>query len=146
MVELGLHETASFFGVTRQAIRDWMTEGMPHTKSARNKVEIDLKEAFEWVKAHKLTPRGGDRERKLRAEADLAEIERDKARGLLVEVAEVERQVVADYARVRARLLSVPTKLAPMMVGMKSAPQARSMIEAHIHEALAELSQADGDE
>lgn len=133
-------EAASFFGVTRQTVLDWMNEGLPHKKRARNQVEIDPKVAFDWVKTNKLTPRGGDRERKLRAEADLAEIERDKARGLLVEVTEVEKAMVEEFTRARTKLLAVPSKLAPQMVGLKSAPQARAMIEAHIWEALRELS------
>lgn len=84
------------------------------------------------------------RARKLAAEAELAEIAVAKARGALVEIDAVARAVSEEYAATRAKLLSLPSKIGPMVAIETSATACQELIERGIVEALEELSR-DGD-
>jgi hypothetical protein len=48
-----------------------------------------------------------------------------------------------DYANVRAKLLSLPTKLAPQLIGIEDPAECKALIERGVSEALEELT-ADG--
>lgn len=80
------------------------------------------------------------RARKLSAEAELAEMERDERRGELVPIAAVERVVVEEYTALRAKLLSLPSKLAPQVAIESGEAACRELLERGITEALDELS------
>lgn len=83
--------------------------------------------------------------RKLAAEAELAEIERDRERGLLVPVVDVEREVGVVFDRLRAKLVALPGKWGPMLVGCRTIAEATARLEPAVHDAMADLSYA-GDE
>lgn len=79
------------------------------------------------------------RNRKLVAEAELAEIEIGKARGELIEITQVARMVSDEYSAVRAKLLSLPDKLAPLVAMETTEAPCRAAIARGITEALDEL-------
>jgi phage terminase Nu1 subunit (DNA packaging protein) len=74
--------------------------------------------------------------------AKLLAIKAGREEGRLVEL----DSVIADWtdaaSRVRARLLSIPTKCAPLVAAETSAPACQQLIEKFVHAALAELSSA----
>lgn len=144
-VPLNQGEMAALAGVTRQTISDWMVEGLPHTKPGGREVVYDLFTAIPWIRDNKWKPSLDDRSRKLKAEADLAEMERDLQAGKLVDAAEVEASWVDAAIRVRAKILGMPPKLAPQVVSM-TIPEAQELIERECHQALAELSTTSGEE
>lgn len=82
------------------------------------------------------------RARKLTAEAELAEIELAKARAEVVVIAEVAKLVGEDYAAVRAKLLAIPSKLAPQMAIEPTEAGCRALLQRAINEALDELVRA----
>lgn len=79
------------------------------------------------------------RNRKLIAEATLAEIEMNLKKGLLCHVADVlpqwERMIVA----FKTKLLAMPSKVAPVLYEKKSIAQISDIIKREIIEALNEL-------
>ncbi|OAN73273.1 hypothetical protein A8B83_00490 [Rhodobacteraceae bacterium EhC02] len=79
------------------------------------------------------------RRRKMAAEARLAEMAAEKAAGRLLERTVVDAAVVGAFARVRAKLLAVPHKCAPLVVGL-NAGEASEVIRRAVYEALNELS------
>lgn len=81
-----------------------------------------------------------ERARLAHFQANKTELEAAKLKGELIEVEEVADLVGQDYANVRAKLLSLPTKLAPELVSLDGLEQLRAAIERGVHEALAELS------
>lgn len=85
------------------------------------------------------------RARKLAAEAELAEMERDERRGQLVPISVVERVVSEEYAAVRAKLLSLPGKLAPLVAIEDDEVTCRDLIERGVTEALDELARDAGE-
>lgn len=80
------------------------------------------------------------RTRKVSAEAELAELELARERGRMVTVDDCADRLARILERVRARLVAVPGKLAPRLVGLGTAMEARGVLEEAVGETLAELS------
>ena len=83
---------------------------------------------------------GVERARLVKAKADLAEMDAGARRNDLLPAAEVEEAWIAVLARLRARLLVLPDRLAPLVLEENSIAGARTSIRQIITEALAELS------
>jgi len=83
---------------------------------------------------------GTERARLVKAKADLAEMDAGSRRGDLLPAAEVEEAWIAVLARLRARLLVLPDRLAPLVHEETTIAGARASIRGIITEALAELS------
>lgn len=81
-----------------------------------------------------------ERKRLLRAQADLAEIELAKANGDLMAVADWEAAASDLVASAKARLMAIPARLAPRVVGEQNQVVVQLAIEKAIREALEELS------
>ena len=86
-----------------------------------------------------------DKARLMKAKADIAEMEAERLAGDLVPTAEVEAAWTEIMARVRARMLAVPSRAAPMAIGQPSIEAAHEVIETFVHEALAELAATEVD-
>lgn len=71
--------------------------------------------------------------------AALARMDRLQREGALVDAAEVEQQFIEIAARVKAKLLAIPVKLAPQVVAVTDIGEADAMIKAAIYEALREM-------
>ena len=72
--------------------------------------------------------------------ARAARIKREQLEGSLVSVAKVIAFNVGIVSLVKNRLLGVPTKVAPRLVGLKTAAEAEALVRAEVHEALAEIA------
>ena len=81
-----------------------------------------------------------ERVKKTRHEAKLAEFAERKASGELIEVELVQKEWQQILFNVRAKLLSMPTKLAPQALAVKTLAEMQSLIADGVHEALLELS------
>lgn len=82
---------------------------------------------------------GSAKARKMRAEADIAEMKAEEKRGSLVSKEAVVEAMADEIARARARLLSLPVRAAPLVVGMTEI-KARELMDDLVREALDELS------
>jgi phage terminase Nu1 subunit (DNA packaging protein) len=74
------------------------------------------------------------------AQAEKVERENREAEGELINVATVESAWQEILMRVRTRLLQLPSKLAPVIVGRSDLNMVTTEIKSGIHDALAELS------
>ena len=83
---------------------------------------------------------GVERARLMRARADLAEMEAAQKRGELIPAREVVTAWIEVVALLRARLLVLPDKIAPLAHDAQTIPQARDIVRNAVHEALAELA------
>ncbi len=81
-----------------------------------------------------------ERARFAAAQADDREMKNDLARGEQITVAEFHLMVTSAFARVRAKLLALPSKMAPLVVGAKTAAEAQAMLRDTVHDALDELA------
>lgn len=153
-MELTKSDLARMFGKSLPGIQLWISKGCPYvTKGGGGKQWVfDSAEVSAWREAQVILQAQGDtksldideaRRRKLAAEAAITELELAKLRGDVIEIDAVAAVVGDDYANVRAKLLSMATKLAPQLLGTDDLPQCKALIERCVYEALEELT-ADG--
>jgi phage terminase Nu1 subunit (DNA packaging protein) len=81
-----------------------------------------------------------ERVRLLRADADLREIELAEKRGQLVAIHDVEMEMTNLVLTTKARIMAIPPRLAPELVGENSRVMIQAKIEKACKEALASLA------
>lgn len=150
-------DAAALLGVTSQTVRDWCERGCPHTPGSRgrnNPTTVSLSAVMQWRLddrgARGAAPIGEDGQvydealakaadwhyRAIRRQADAR-----RELGSLLAVDAVADVVEAEYQAVRARLNSIPARLAVRIAAESDPAVARKMIEHAIADALAHLSE-----
>ncbi len=81
-----------------------------------------------------------ERARLVKARADLAEMEAARMRGALLAAPEVTAAWTEIVALMRARLLVLPDKLAPLIHETTSIAEARGVLKTALHEVLTEIA------
>ena len=79
----------------------------------------------------------------LKAKAELAEIDKMKASGELIPKEEVKRTWLELVQKVKQKLLSIPNKVAPVVDTIKSINEIKLILQDKIYEALYEISSDD---
>lgn len=82
-----------------------------------------------------------ERARKLRAEADIAEIEAATKRAEVATITQVQRSVENAFAEVRANMRNIPSRLATQILGENSETVLKQKILDEIDLALSALSE-----
>jgi len=80
------------------------------------------------------------RTRKMNADAEIAELELAKVRGELVETQKVIDAWVEVLSAMRAKMLSLPSVLAPVVANDEDVASCQDIIEKQVYEALEELA------
>lgn len=149
-------DLGKFFGVALTTVDGWIQDGCPYVKKARGKGqqwEFDSAAVSEWLQNRAVINTVGEmadidlnaaERRKKTAEASIAEIKLRKLQGELVEYSEVEKAGVDSYTACRARLLAIPTKLAPRIILCEKPDEAKVLLEEEIHQAMEELGHYEG--
>lgn len=117
--------------------------GLPSASSAGGTVSAPADSSADELQldsADLLISKAEAERRKEIALAKLREMEVDRERQRVVPVDEVAAMVVAEYAKVRTRLIGLPAKVASRAAVMKSAAEIQAMIADEVTEALKELS------
>ena len=123
-MKLNRTELAQLFDVGISAIDDRVRKGMPvESRGSRGVAWVfDSGDCIRWEKERAVkvaigqTDMSDERElkrRKLAAETAISEIEAEKAKGTVAELAAIERQWATTFAEFRARVLQVPSRTAP---------------------------------
>src|ERR1700688_4760801 len=86
-----------------------------------------------------------ERVRLLRADADLREIELAKERSHLVAIPDIEQMFTDLVLTTKARIMAIPPRLAPELVGEPSRVMIQAKIEKACNESLAYLAKAVND-
>lgn len=139
---------AEFFGVSTQALDGWFNAGCPIATRDRlgHIASLDLGAMTRWRLARDGDENGDghglDRERTrlTKAQADKTELEVAELRAELVRVPLVETHWQAMIAAMRARLVGLPSKIAPQVAGPDDLTRVQDMIQAGVYEALAEIA------
>ena len=147
-IEVTAPELGDWLGLTDRSVRDLAADGtIPRSRRGR----YPLKACVRAYCAHAREIAAGrasqdgeldivaERARLAKEQADKLEMENATSRGELLPRAEVVSALQAVFARCRARLLSLPTKLAPLIVGEPSPAVVQDRITQGVHEALDEL-------
>lgn len=81
-----------------------------------------------------------ERARLAKEQADAQEMKNAVSRGELLARQDVTAAITASFARVRARLLAMPSKLAPSVIGVPTLAAIKKKISDAVKEALEELA------
>lgn len=155
MVNLPYSAIARFTGVPASTIAYWHDRGfVPDSDD----MEIIVKAIIDFLrkqleeKKQENSQKGdknnyfAEKTRLTSAQADKVELENAVRQGELFEAQEAERIWSAQIGACRARLLSLPTKLAPELAGITDPIAVQERLRSTIHEALQELSKINFEE
>jgi phage terminase Nu1 subunit (DNA packaging protein) len=84
-----------------------------------------------------------NRNRLLKAQADLAEIEKQKQEGELITKEEVKKNWLNLLSILKTKLLSMPNKLAPVVITYKNVNEIKLIIKDKVYDALYEIAGQD---
>ena len=138
-------ETARFFGVSPQALDGWISRGCPVERNGRA-LKFYLPEATAWKLSEGKTTSSGldltaERARLAKEQADKAAMDNKRASGEFVlasQAADILQKIVMAF---RSKVLSIPTKAAPLIHGCKTLAETRDSLEVALFEALNELAE-----
>jgi len=145
-------EVADHLDLSRQAVGDLVRRGIFESKGPRGLDIDDCRVRYvRHLRAMAAGWKGEDedgevldltaeRARKAKEEADRLEMQNAQMRRELLPRADVDAAVIEDYSRVRARLLNVPSKVAPLVAAATEPREAEGLVKRAIYEALQELS------
>lgn len=140
-VELGAlnqQQAAWLLGVTSRTLRDW-----PDAPRRADGL-YDGRTLVAWAIARSGGSENAEhptqRERLAAAQAEKVEVENRVRRGELVEVEQVGQEWDDLVLNARAKLLSLPSKIAPQLVGRTDPNAIRSIVREEINAALVELA------
>lgn len=140
-------ELAEILGCSEESLTIWQKQGLPILAKGAGKQgnTYNPAEVIKWMRRKDsgekpATSIDEERQRKLRHEADMLEMENEEKRGELMKVQTVERDLIEKLSRFRARVLSIPKKLAPQVVAERELAVVETLLETQLHEALNELA------
>lgn len=142
---------AKYRGITRQAVNEAVKAG--RITLVNGKVDPvaadqqwDSRSGCGSVQVVGLPPYAESKQARAAYEAKLSELELAKAEGRYIDIDVARADIESRIVRCRARLVSLPAKLAPLVVGVEDLNELRGIIERVVYEALAELANAGNEE
>ena len=145
-------ELAGLLDVTAKTIRAWERQGCPvEVKSSKRGVpsQYRVSDVVRWREEQARLAASGDldamdmeeaRRRKLAAEAATAELALARAKGEVVDLVLVTREVYGALANCRARIMTVGAKVAPRLEFAEDIAARKEIVDDAIIEALDEIS------
>jgi phage terminase Nu1 subunit (DNA packaging protein) len=142
---------AAWLNLSKSRVYQLVSQGMPRKLRGRFEIEECSRWYIRFLQAaleKRAIPTDDgfiseqkERVRKMRADADLKELDLAKQRGELVAIADVEREMTDLVLTTKARLHSLPARLAPDLVGENSRVMVQAKLEKAIDAALRELAE-----
>lgn len=157
MKTMNTEELAEYMGTHPWQVREWIKNGMPiHKKGIGGRGENGanqflLNDVVGWMKdrALKAALRSAETEvvsseeakrRKLAAEAALQEIELAKAKGLVIDLESIERDLSNRFAELRSNIRKVPERVALRVVAETDETKIKAILREEIDAALEALT------
>lgn len=147
---VGIAHIAERLRLTPRRIQQLNGEGLPRV--TRGKYDVDA--VLDWyiARLERLLAGESDEDtdnvaqrkhelRLLAAKADIQELDLAAKRRELVSVADVEKQMTDLVITTKARILSVPARVAAELVGEQSRVMAQAKVEKALKEALSHLAE-----
>ncbi|WP_338517989.1 terminase small subunit [Alteromonas gracilis] len=152
---VNLEQLADILGVSLPTLRTMVKKGMPYLEEGSKGVpwEFDSAVVIAWLLAKEREdnqPQPEDQDpnantakelqrRKLQAETEIVEIELAKKKGLVVLIEDAVACISDSVATVRAQLLNLPRRAAPLVVGETDEGTVKDTLEHEVDEILQEL-------
>lgn len=150
MLVTGQQAICDIFGVAPKTITEWQSDGMPvHFQGGRGTPsQYDTVACIEWrVNRSAAGPDGYDltaeRARLAHHQANIAALDEETKRKTLIPAEQVRTKWQDMLASFRARLLSLPTRIAASCVGLDESAIEKAARDL-VHQSLDELSRGDG--
>lgn len=140
LVEASLKRIAETADPNRQDVRERWDSYRANPPPAEDE-EGDADEPDAPLRDPNATTYQAQRMRKMRADADLAEMERDRLAGRLVDTAAVRAAGTEAGTVIRAVLENLPDQLAPMLAPITDEEKLRAFLADHVQSLLFELAQ-----
>lgn len=144
---------ASIFGLTDRRVRQLVEEGLiDRVKNGSYDLAQTVKRYIMFLRA---SSDGKELEKdseamylieKTKHEAakrEIAEIELAQIKGRMHDAVDIERVMTAMLMAFRAKMLSMPSKIAPILIAHNEIAVIQDIIQKEVHEALSELSEYD---
>ena len=133
-------QAAALAGVTIRRLYQ-IVDDEPDGPRRSSPGHFDCKAFGEWLEKRRAPDNfQAERTRLTKAQADKAEIEAAELARELVRTEDVKLTWGELVAAVRAKLLSLPSKLAPLLAPPGKVAEAQALAETMVHEALSELA------
>ena len=135
-------ELAEAFGVSTRTIERYRNDGkIPPKKNGKGTpFNRSVQQYIELLKNGDISELEEERIRLTRAQADDKELDVKQKRGELIPAEIVEIAWQGQKANMKAKLLNIPTKLAPLIVGETTIEVIKDKAQELIYEALEELA------
>lgn len=147
---VGIAAIAERLRLTPRRIQQLAGEGLPRV--TRGKYDVDA--VLDWYIARlerqlarqtdedgEIALREKEEMRLLSAKADLQELDLASQRRELVSIADVEKEMTDLVITTKARILTVPARVAPEILGEQSRVMVQAKIEKSLKEALSHLAE-----
>lgn len=145
-------QAAELAGLTTRRLRQLTQEDGGPSRDING--QFPAREFGEWLRRRHLSGLSvgqdgtvydleAERARLAKEQADKTAMDNEIKRGRLVDSEKVGDWWVQIVTNAKAKLLAIPTKAAPLVVGSKTLSQAKDVLEKLIHDALTELSTTD---
>lgn len=139
---------AKLFMLTERRIQQLAKEGIiPKAERGRYELAPAVQGYIRFLQERSLNPDNAaaidfsaERARKIKAEADIAEIEAAKRRGDVADISTVRRSCERAFAEVRANLRNIPGRVATQVLGDDNESRVKALILNEIDLALSALS------
>ena len=135
---------------------EWLTqmqkdETFPilNKRKGRGGSDYDTSEVIAWMEKRSVSNLIGNQDaidleegkrRKMAAEAGMAELELLKEQGRVVEIERVADEIGEQLSNFRAKMLSIPSKVAGLVYTAKDIKEIKSILDDAIYEALNEVA------
>lgn len=147
--EVTLAEAAKRLAMTAQGVGQWADKApgeWVRVKKTRRVLiwpgfMIWYRQRLQEASREKPADLADAQKRKLSAEAEMAEMERDTMRGELVAVSEVRTQMRGIASTIRMQLLAVSGRYAARTVGLTTLPESQRVWDTAMRDILAELQE-----
>jgi phage terminase Nu1 subunit (DNA packaging protein) len=147
---VGIAAIAERLRLTPRRIQQLVGEGLPRVTRGKYDVDAVLDWYIERLESQlarqidedgELAKREKEEMRLLSARADLNELDLASKRRELVSIADVEKQMTDLVITTKARILTVPARVAPDLLGEQSRVMLQAKIEKSLKEALSHLAE-----
>lgn len=149
-------ELCEILGKTAKTLNAWIEQGMPvlHRGGHGSPNQYDTEQVIGWMiqrEIGKLSVHDdgtvynfeAEKARLTHEQAEKVAMENSVRRGQLVDTEKVAGWWASIITNAKQRLLAIPTKAAPLVLGLKTLPEVRDQLETTINEVLLELSTTD---
>jgi phage terminase Nu1 subunit (DNA packaging protein) len=135
---------AEIFGITERTLTTYQSAGLPFKAGGPGKDnEYDTIAVYNWLVARAKSSNSSDyyteKARLTKAQADKEELKVLEMRGQLLNADAVSDAWAKQIAAARAKFLSLPTKIAPLVIS-QPLETAQLLLQNYIEEALHELA------